>query len=101
MASKQRMRAMPDLPTVAESGLPGFEAASFYIVLGPANMPAAVVSRLSAEVIKASELPDMKERLALEGADIVAGNSQQAIAHIESEIARWNKVVKFAGIKAE
>jgi tripartite-type tricarboxylate transporter receptor subunit TctC len=92
---------MPELPTVAESGLPGFEAATFYIVLGPANMPAAVVNRLSSEIVKASQLPDVKERMALEGANVIAGNSQQAIAHIESEIARWAKVVKAARIKAD
>ena len=101
MASPQRSPAMPELPTVAESGLPGFEAATFYIVLGPANMPAAVVNRLSSEIVKASQLPDVKERMALEGANVIAGNSQQAIAHIESEIARWAKVVKAARIKAD
>ncbi|HEV2007423.1 MAG TPA: tripartite tricarboxylate transporter substrate binding protein [Burkholderiales bacterium] len=100
MASQQRSRAAPDLPTVAESGLPGFEAATFYIILGPANMASAVVSRLSTEMVKASQLPDMRERLSTEGASIVGGTPQQAIAHIESEIARWAKVVKAAGIKA-
>jgi tripartite-type tricarboxylate transporter receptor subunit TctC len=101
MASQERLRAMPDLPTVAESGLPHFEAATFFIVLGPANMPPAVVNRLSGEIIKASQLADVKERLSVEGANIVAGTPQQAVAHIESEIARWTKVVKAAGIKAD
>jgi tripartite-type tricarboxylate transporter receptor subunit TctC len=101
MASQQRSRAMPELPTVSESGLPGFEAATFYIVLGPANMPPPVVNRLSGEIIKATQLPDVKERLSTEGASVVAGTPQQAIAHIESEIARWTNVVKSAGIKAD
>lgn len=101
MASSQRSRAMPELPTVAESGLPGFEAASYYIILGPASMPAAVVSKLSGEMIKASQLPDVRERLSAEGAVIVGGTPQQAMAHIESEIARWGKVVKTAGIKVD
>jgi tripartite-type tricarboxylate transporter receptor subunit TctC len=101
MASEQRLRAMPELPTVSESGLPGFEAATFFIVLGPANVPAAVVNRLSSEIVKAAQLPDVKERLTLEGANVIAGNPQQAMAHIEAEIARWTKVVKAAGIKAQ
>ncbi|MGZ9014415.1 MAG: tripartite tricarboxylate transporter substrate binding protein [Burkholderiales bacterium] len=101
MASRERSRAMPELPTIAESGYPGFEAATFFIVLGPANMPPAVVSKLSGEIIRASQLPDVTERLSSEGAVMVGGSPQQAIAHVESEIARWTKVVKAAGIKAE
>ena len=101
MASLQRARAMPELPTVAESGLPGFEAASYYVILGPANMPAAIASKLSGEMIKASQLPDVRERLSVEGAVIVGGTPQQAVAHIESEVARWSKVVKAAGIKLD
>lgn len=100
MASSKRSRAMPELPTVAESGFPGFEAATFYIVLGPANMPAPVVDKLSSEIIKASQLPDVRDRLSTEAAVVVGGTPQQAIAHIESEIARWAKVVKATGIKA-
>ncbi len=101
MASSTRSRAMPELPTVAESGLPGFEAASYYIILGPANLPAAVVSKLSGEMIKASQLSDVRERLSAEGAVIVGGTPQQAVAHIESEVARWTKVVKAARIKVD
>jgi len=99
MASAQRSPAMPQLPTVSESGLPGFEAASYYIVLGPANTPGAIVARLNSEIVKASRLPDVKERLSTQGATIVGGSPQQAIAHIEAEIARWTKVVRTAGIK--
>jgi tripartite-type tricarboxylate transporter receptor subunit TctC len=101
MASLQRLPAMPELPTVAESGFPGFEAATFFVVLGPANLPAPVVTRLSGEMIKAAQNPDVKERLSAEGAAVVGGTPQQAIAHIESEIARWARVVKAAGIKAD
>jgi tripartite-type tricarboxylate transporter receptor subunit TctC len=101
MASLERSRAMPELPTVAESGFPGFEAATFFIVLAPANVPSTVVGRLNAEMVKAAQLPDLRERLSAEGAIIVAGSAQQAMAHIEGEIARWGKVVKSAGIKAE
>ena len=99
MASVQRSNAMPDLPTIAESGLPGFEAGTYFIVLGPANVPAAVVNRLTAEITKAAQMADVRDRLAVEGAMIVGGTPQDALAHLESEIARWTKVVKAAGIK--
>jgi tripartite-type tricarboxylate transporter receptor subunit TctC len=101
VASPQRSRAMPELPTIAESGLPGFEAGSFYIVLGPAHMPAAIVSKLNEEMNKAAQLADVRERLSGEAAVVVGGTPQQATAFLEAEIARWNKVVKAAGIKLE
>jgi len=101
MASLKRSPAMPELPTVSESGLPGFEAATYYIVLGPANLPPAVVNRLNSEMVKASHAADVGERLAAEAATVIGGTPQQAIAYIESEITRWNKVVKAAGIKAD
>jgi tripartite-type tricarboxylate transporter receptor subunit TctC len=100
MASAERSPAAPELPTIAESGIPGFEAATFFIVLGPAGIPEPVASRLTAEMTKAAQLPDVREKLSGQGAVIVARNGQQAMAHIESEIARWGKVVKAAGIKA-
>jgi len=98
VASSQRSPAMPDLPTVSEAGLPGFGAATYYIVLGPANLPAAVVNRLNSEIVKATQLPDVKSILTKQGATIVAGSPRQAIDHIRGEIARWTKVVKNAGI---
>ncbi|MBI4195248.1 MAG: tripartite tricarboxylate transporter substrate binding protein [Betaproteobacteria bacterium] len=101
MASAERSPAMPDLPTIAEAGLPGFEAATYFIVLGPAGVPSAVVSKLNTEIVKAARSPDLKDKLSSQGAIIVAGTAQQAIGHIKSEIARWAKVVKSAGIKAE
>ena len=101
MASLKRSPAMPELPTVAESGLTGFEAATYYIVLGPAHLPPAVVNRLNSEMVKASHAADVGERLSAEAATVIGGAPQQAIAHIEAEIARWNKVVKAAGIKAD
>ena len=101
MASEKRVRAMPELPTIAESGFPGFEAASYYIVLGPANMPAPIVNRLSSEIVKATQSPDVRDRLTSEAAEAVAGGPQAAITHIQNEIARWSRVVKAAGIKAE
>ena len=100
MASTERSPAMPELPTVAEAGLAGFEAASYYIVLGPANMPGPVVAKLNSEILKAAQVADVKDRISSQGATIVGGTPQQAIAHIETDTARWAKVVKAAGITA-
>jgi tripartite-type tricarboxylate transporter receptor subunit TctC len=101
IASDRRSTSMPELPTVSESGFPGFEAATFFIVLGPAGIPERVVSRLGAEMGKAAQAADVAQRLSSEGAVIVAGSPQQAIAHIQSEVARWTKVVKAARITAD
>lgn len=98
MTSAQRAPAMPELPTVAEGGLPGFEAGTYFIVLGPANIPVPIVSRLNSAIVKAAQIPDVKEKLSSQGATIVAGSPQEAIGHLASEVARWQKVVKSAGI---
>lgn len=99
-ASAGRSTALPDLPTIAEAGFPGFEAGTFFIVLGPANMPREIASRLTGAIVKASQLPDVRERLSNEAAIVVGGGGEQAIAHLRSEIGRWSKVIKGAGIKA-
>ena len=100
MTSAERSPAMPDLPTVMEAGVAGFEAGSYYIVLGPAHMPGAIVAKLNSEMLRAAQLPDLKDRMAAQGANVVGGTPQQAIAHIEKDIARWANVVKSAGITA-
>lgn len=100
MTGTERSPAMPDLPTVVEAGVAGFEAASYYIILGPANMPGAIVAKLNSEMLKAAQLADVKERISTQGATVVGGTPQQAIAHIEKDIARWANVVKTAGITA-
>lgn len=101
MASTERSPALPELPTVIESGLPGFATGTYFIVLGPAGVPPAVVNKLNVEIVKAARLPDVTEKLTSQGAVIVAGSGQQAMDHIKSEIARWAKVVQEAGIKVQ
>ena len=101
MASTERSPALPELPTVIEAGVPEFTAGTYFIVLGPAGIPPAVVSRLNSEIVKASRLPDVTEKLTSQGAVIVAGSGQQAIDHLKGEIARWTKVVKAADIKVQ
>jgi tripartite-type tricarboxylate transporter receptor subunit TctC len=91
----------PDLPTVAESGLPGFETTSWHGVLVPAKTPKAISSRVHAELVKALNQPDVKEKFAGLGMDVVANRPEEFSAYIKSESDKWSKVIKTIGIKPE
>ncbi len=97
----QRSPAVPEVPTIAEAGYPGFEASAWYGVLAPAGTPKPVVMRLNAEILRALKLPEVKERLENVGFEIVGGTPEAFGAYIKSEIAKWAKVVKASGVKAE
>jgi len=101
VSSTQRIAALPDVPTVAESGYPGFEADQWYGVVAPAGAPAAVVARLNAEINKALALPDVAQQLALEGAVPMPGTPQAFAALIQRELPRWAQVVKAGNVKPE
>ena len=97
----KRSRATPELPTVAEAGLPGFETGAWYMLLAPAGTPSAVIAKLHAEAVKAIHLADVTSRLEGEGVEIVGSTPEQAIQYIQAQLVRWDRVVKAAGIKAE
>ena len=99
VSSPQRIAALPDVPTVAESGLAGFEADQWYGVVAPAGTPAAVVARLNAEINKALALPDVAQQLATEGAVPTPGTPQDFAALIARELPRWAEVVKAGNVK--
>jgi tripartite-type tricarboxylate transporter receptor subunit TctC len=101
VSSSQRIAALPDVPTVAESGYPGFEADQWYGVVAPAGTPAAVVARLNAEINKALALPDVAQQLALEGAVAMPGTPQAFADLIRREIPRWAEVVKAGNVKPD
>lgn len=97
----RRSSAAPDIPTVAESGLPGFEVTNWYGVSAPARTPRAIVEQLHGEIVRALNSPDLRERLISQGADPVGNTPEQYTAYIRNEIAKWAKVIQAAGIKGE
>lgn len=101
VASPKRSAAAPELPTVAEQGLAGFEAVSWYALVAPAGTPPEIVDRVQKEVARALQLPDVKERLAGLGAEPVGSTPAELAARMRTESARWAAVVKAAGIKAD
>jgi tripartite-type tricarboxylate transporter receptor subunit TctC len=101
VTSLKRAPALPDVPTIAESGLPGFEASSWFGVLAPAGTPAPIVARLNAEVNKWLQSPEGKEQLLAQGAEVAGGSPEQFVAHIRAETDKWAKVVKASGAKVD
>jgi tripartite-type tricarboxylate transporter receptor subunit TctC len=96
-----RAAATPELPTVGEAALPGFDVTNWIGLFAPAGTPADVVRRLNAEVHRTMQAPDMQARLAGEGARFVATTPQQFGAYVKSEIAKWAPVVKASGARAD
>ena len=101
VSSPQRLATLPDVPTVAESGFPGFDADQWYGIVAPAGTPAAVVTRLNAEINKALLMPAVAQQLAGEGAIATPATPQAFGALIAREIPRWAEVVKAGNVKAE
>jgi tripartite-type tricarboxylate transporter receptor subunit TctC len=98
---EKRSPALPDVPTIAESGFPKFEATAWYGVHAPAKTPKSVVNRLNAEFLKALKLPDVRERLGSLGFEIVGSTPEHYGSYIKSEIRKWEKVVKASGARPE
>ncbi len=101
ISSSKRFAAAPDIPTVAESGLPGFETGSFQGIVAPAGTPPEIVSKLHQTITKILASPEMQERLATAGAELRPGSPAEFGAFIRDEKARWAKVVKESGEKFE
>jgi len=100
VTSLQRSASAPELPTVAELGFPGFEASSWFGLLGPADMPSDIAWKLQGEIARMLNVPDIRDRLIKEGADPVGSTPDEFAAYIRAETAKWAKVVKASGAKA-
>ncbi len=96
-----RSSAAPDIPTVIESGVPGYTVTSWYGVLAPAATSQEIINRLNGEIARVMRSPDMKDRLAGEGAEPASSTPAEFAAFIKTEIAKWGKVVREAGISAD
>lgn len=100
-AGEKRTPFAPELPTVAESGLPGFESTAWLGTLAPAGTPRTVVARLNGEMVRALRVPEIREKLFNQGIEAVGNSEEQFATFIRSEIVRWARVVREAGIKPE
>jgi tripartite-type tricarboxylate transporter receptor subunit TctC len=100
-AGAQRYPTLPDVPTVAESGVPGYRHEVWVALTMPAGVPAPIVAKVNADVARVLNAPDVKSRLAAQGIDVSTGTPQALAQLIREDYARWGKVIKAAGIKAE
>ncbi len=101
ITSRQRSPVVPELPTLAEAGVPGYEVVSWYGVLGPVGMPLAVVNRLNGTITSIMTAEEMRSRLAAEGVDVMKASPGEFADYVKREIAKWSKVIRQAGIRPE
>ena len=101
VTSGKRVATFPDLPTVAEAGVPDFESVSWGGLVVPAGTPQAIVARLNAEINTAIALPQVKQKYAVFGSELVGGTPEQFAAQIRKDVAKWAQVIKRAGVKAD
>ena len=93
-----RSLAAPELPTMQEAGVPGYEVAGWYGILAPAATPSAIVEKLNREIVKILKMPDVREKMAADGSDPVGNTSAQFGAHMRTEVEKWRRVIQDAGI---
>jgi tripartite-type tricarboxylate transporter receptor subunit TctC len=101
VTNPKRSPTLPKIPTISESGLPGFEALQWFGLFAPAGTPKEVISRLHGEIVKSLQLPDVQERLTGLGADVVGNTPEEFAAFLKADAAKWAKVVKESGAKIE
>ncbi|HUP93315.1 MAG TPA: tripartite tricarboxylate transporter substrate binding protein [Burkholderiales bacterium] len=101
VTSLKRVNSLPDVPTVAESGVPGYEATSWYMMLTPGKTPAAIVNQLNKEIVKALTADDMREMMARAGVEPLGNTPREAMEFLKVEIAKWGKVIRMAKVKID
>ncbi|MDB5814231.1 MAG: hypothetical protein JWN23_1348 [Rhodocyclales bacterium] len=101
VTGERRAKALPDLPTVIESGVPGFVVNQWYAMLAPAGTPKPIIDKLNREVNKSLQYPDIIQRFTNDGAEAAGGTPQAVTAHMKNEREKWAKVIKQAGIRGE
>jgi tripartite-type tricarboxylate transporter receptor subunit TctC len=101
IASGKRSSSLPDVPTIHEAGLTGYEVAGWYGVIGPPRMPKPLLAKLNGEINRILAAPEMRQALSQQGADLLGSTPEEFAATIAADIAKWKKVVAAAGIKPE
>jgi tripartite-type tricarboxylate transporter receptor subunit TctC len=101
VSTARRSPQAPDLPTIEESGVPGYDVTPWYGILGPAGLPTAIVTRWNREVARIVRLPDMKEKFVAQGIDLVSSTPEAFAALIKAELPKWRKVVRDSGAKVD
>jgi tripartite-type tricarboxylate transporter receptor subunit TctC len=101
VTTAKRTPAAPDVPTIAESGLPGYEQSAWHGLLAPAGTPEAIITKLHAEVVRALRSPDVAERFAVQGIDVIGSSPAEFAAFIKQDLAKYEKLVKTAGIRVD
>ena len=101
VTSAKRSESAPDVPTVAEGGLPGFEVTAWFGVSAPAKTPRAILDRLNTEIVRAVKSPDLRDKLKGAGTEPIGSTAEEYAAFVQAEIAKWGKVIAAAGIKGE
>jgi len=101
ITSAKRSAVLPDLPTIAEAGVPGYEFSSWYGILAPGTTPPSVVAALNGYIVKAARSTEVTERLTKEGAEVIAGTPEQFRSYLGNELKKWPAVLKSSGIRAD
>jgi tripartite-type tricarboxylate transporter receptor subunit TctC len=101
VTTAKRSKVLPELPTIAESGVPGYENSTWHGWLAPAGLPPAILNRVNTELVKAARAPDLLEKLATDGGEGVGSTPEEFTRHLVTDMARWRKIVKEAGITPE
>lgn len=99
ISSRKRSPLAPDLPTIAESGFPGFETDTWYGLIAPARTPRAIIARLNSDLGRVLKMSDVQSQLAQQGAEPAGGSPEEFLAFVKSEIEKWSQVIKAAGIR--
>jgi len=101
LVAPHRSPALPEVPTVAEAGLPDFEVTTWYGILAPAGTPRNIIDRLNGELVKIMHAPELREKLAATGTEPLTSTPDEFAAYIQKEIAKWGDVIRKAGVKAD
>ena len=97
----KRSAALPNVPTVAESGVPGYEATAWSMLLAPAQTPRAIITRVHASTVRVLDNAEVRKRYATEGGETVVSTPEQAATFLQAEVQRWAKAIKEAGVRGE